>query len=116
MSNFRSWVVSARNIYTIPPSQKSSDPLLATPQSEDGSLKEGNTLTRWGNLIRDAMVASGRPAPTEELLRERLEKAGFVDVQSFTLLQPMGPWAKDKYEPWVAIDHNLKTPRTHNGV
>jgi hypothetical protein len=105
--------VSARNIYAIPRSQKCSDPLLAIPQCDDGSLKEGNALTRWGNLIRDAMEKSGRPAPTEQLLRERLEQAGFVDVQSFTLLQPMGPWAKDKYNPWIAMDYNLKKPHTH---
>jgi hypothetical protein len=81
------------------PSQTVSKPLLAYCQSDDGSLKEDNPLVRWGGLVRDAMVATGRAPQSEELLRERLEKAGFVDVQSFTLKQPFGPWAKDKYEP-----------------
>jgi hypothetical protein len=45
------------------------------------------------------MIASGRVPQSEELLRERLEKAGFVDVQSFTLRLPIGPWAKDEYKP-----------------
>jgi hypothetical protein len=54
--------------------------------------------------MQEAMIASGRPAASEELLRERLEKAGFVDVQSFTIRLPYGPWAKDKYEPWTATE------------
>jgi hypothetical protein len=60
-------------------------------------MKEDNPLTRWSNLLNDAMVASGRAPPTEQLLREHLEKAGFVDVKSFALRMPIGPWAKHKY-------------------
>jgi hypothetical protein len=74
-------------------------------RSDDGSLKEDNGLALWGRLVRDAMIASGRVPQSEELLRERLEKAGFVDVQSFTLRLPIGPWAKDEYKPWTAKHH-----------
>jgi hypothetical protein len=65
--------------------------------SDDGSLKEDNALTRFGDLMTNALIATDRAAPSEELLRERLEKAGYVDVQSFTVRLPIGPWAKDKY-------------------
>jgi hypothetical protein len=71
-------------------------------QSDDGSLGEDNALTRWGTLLYDAMIATDRAPPSEELLRERLEKAGYVDVQTFTVRLPIGPWAKDKYELWTA--------------
>jgi hypothetical protein len=47
--------------------------------------------------MEDATVKSGRLNPSEQQLKARLEEAGFVDVQSFTLKQPVGPWAKDKY-------------------
>jgi hypothetical protein len=57
--------------------------------------------------MTDALNASGRVSPTEELLRERLEKAGYADVQSFTLNMPFGPWAKEKYEPRTAKGHIL---------
>jgi hypothetical protein len=77
------------------------DPLLAHLRSDDDSLKEDNPLARHSRLLSDAMVASGRVPASEELLRERLEKAGFVDVQSFTMRLPMGPWAKDKYEHYI---------------
>jgi hypothetical protein len=49
--------------------------------------------------MKDAMTASGRGVPSEGQLRERLQTAGCTDVLSFTLRLPMGPWAKDKYEP-----------------
>jgi hypothetical protein len=80
----------------IPPTRKFSDPHLANFRSDDGSLKDDSPLQKWANLMNDAMIASGRPVPSEALLRERLEKAGFVDVQSFTLRLPVGPWPKDK--------------------
>jgi hypothetical protein len=65
-------------------------------RSDDGSLTEDNPLARWSSLLNEALNASGRVAASEELLRERLEKAGFVDVQAFTFFLPFGPWAKDK--------------------
>jgi hypothetical protein len=49
------------------------------------------------DLMTNALIATDRAAPSEELLRERLETAGYVDVQSFTVRLPIGPWAKDKY-------------------
>jgi hypothetical protein len=53
---------------------------------------------RYDAHIKAAMAKTGRYGANEELLRTRLEKAGYVDVQSFTLRIPIGPWAKDKYE------------------
>jgi hypothetical protein len=46
--------------------------------------------------MKEAMTGSGRVTPSEELLRTRLEDAGYVDVQSFTMKQPFGPWAKER--------------------
>jgi hypothetical protein len=54
--------------------------------------------------MKQAMIASGRVSPSEELLRERLEKAGCVDVQTFTLRQPFGPWAKDRCDSRTSIE------------
>jgi ABC-type sulfate transport system substrate-binding protein len=47
--------------------------------------------------MEEAMSKSGRVRPSEEQLKTGLEKAGFVDVQAFTIKQPIGPWAKAKY-------------------
>jgi hypothetical protein len=46
--------------------------------------------------LEDAMSKSGRVRPSEELLKARLEKAGFVDVHAFIVEQPIGPWPKAK--------------------
>jgi hypothetical protein len=62
-------------------------------------MKADNPLTRWCDLMREAVKRTGRENPSEELLRGRLEEAGYVDVQSFTVVLPFGPWTKDRYEP-----------------
>jgi hypothetical protein len=83
----------------------------ACPHCDDGTMTEDSPLTRWSCRLNDAMRVSGRVPATEELLRERLEKAGFVDVKSFTLRMPIGPWAKDKYKPRTS--DTLKTSPAH---
>jgi hypothetical protein len=65
---------------------------------DDGSMTDDNPLARWSSTMNEAMEASGRVSASEEILRDRLVEAGFVDVESFTLRMPMGPWAKDRYE------------------
>jgi hypothetical protein len=97
--SFRKSVVSYQRIYAtgIPSPQKYSNLIRSVhPQSDDDSLKEDNPLSRFGDLMNDALIATGRTATSEELLKEMLEKAGYVDVQSSTFRQPIGPWAKDK--------------------
>jgi hypothetical protein len=89
--------------FVIPLTRELAHPLLVHAQSDDGSLRKDNPLTRFGARLTDALVATGRANPSEELLRERLEKAGYVDVQSFIFHIPVGPWAKDKYESSTAI-------------
>jgi hypothetical protein len=42
------------------------------------------------------MMQIGRPPPTSELLQQRLEDAGFVDIKIFEFKQPWGPWPKDE--------------------
>jgi hypothetical protein len=71
---------------------------LAYVGCDDGSLADDNPIVRYSRLLNDAMIASGRVPSSETLFRERLEKAGFVDVQTFALPLPVGPWAKDKYD------------------
>jgi ABC-type sulfate transport system substrate-binding protein len=60
-------------------------------------LTPDNALIRWGLALEDAISKSGRVRPSEEQLKTRLEKAGFVDVQAHTVKQVIGPWAKAKY-------------------
>jgi hypothetical protein len=64
---------------------------------DDGALTPDNGLIRWGLAMDEAISKSGRVRPSEAQMKTRLEQAGFVDVQSFAVKQPIGPWAKDKY-------------------
>ncbi|CCX09225.1 Similar to hypothetical protein NECHADRAFT_45631 [Nectria haematococca mpVI 77-13-4]; acc. no. XP_003044406 [Pyronema omphalodes CBS 100304] len=59
----------------------------------------------------------GRPPPpaTRKLLQERLESAGFVDVEVFTAKQPFGLWAKDeKLKSW--LDGPLNSSGRNRGL
>jgi hypothetical protein len=73
------------------------DPISVIGRSDDGSLTSDNAISRWCLAMEEAMARSGRTNPSQEQLKTRLEKAGFVDVQSFTVNDPIGPWAKAKY-------------------
>jgi hypothetical protein len=80
-------------------------------------LKEDNPIAKFSRVLNDAVIASGRVPASEGLLRERLEKAGFVDVQSFTLRMIIGPWAKDKYVPSAAVHLSIvKAPHSHRDM
>jgi hypothetical protein len=74
-----------------------ADTVTVHARSDDGTLSPDNALVRWGLALEDAMSKSGRLRPSEELLKARLEKAGFVHVQAFIVKQPIGPWPKAKY-------------------
>jgi hypothetical protein len=112
-SSFQRPVVSS---CASPLSRKASDPLLAWGQSEDGTVKEDDPIDKFGRLLSEAMIVTGRTPPSEELLRERVEKAGFVDVQSFTFRLPVGPWAKDRYEPWNSTRHKREIIHADSGA
>jgi ubiquinone/menaquinone biosynthesis C-methylase UbiE len=47
-------------------------------QSDDGTLKEDNPLTKFGNLMNEALIASGRVAPSEELPNLLDNRANFL--------------------------------------
>jgi hypothetical protein len=73
--------------------------LSALFRCDDGTLTPDNAISRWGAAMEEATVKSGRVNPDEQQLKVRLEEAGFVDVECFLLKQPVGPWAKAKYDP-----------------
>jgi hypothetical protein len=74
-------------------------------RSDDGTLTPDNALIRWGLALEDAMRKTGRVRPSEEQLKTRLEKAGFVDVEAFTVKQIVAPWPKDKYGSRAGLPH-----------
>ncbi|KAI5844900.1 S-adenosyl-L-methionine-dependent methyltransferase [Tricharina praecox] len=64
---------------------------------DDGTMLPDNTAKCWGEAMTEAMAKAGRPPPSDARhLRDRLTAAGLVDVHSYAIKQPFGPWAKDK--------------------
>jgi hypothetical protein len=56
----------------------------------------GPAFDKFIKLLAEACEKIGRPPATEAILRERLAKAGFQDIQIKSFKQPFGPWAKDQ--------------------
>ncbi|KAF8533825.1 putative TAM domain methyltransferase [Trichophaea hybrida] len=63
---------------------------------DDGTMAEDNAYKVNVDLVSKALTQIGRPPATDAILKERLEKAGFVDIQVVNVRQPMGPWPKDQ--------------------
>lgn len=56
----------------------------------------GPAFEKFIKLLAEACEKIGRPIATEEILRERLAKVGFQDIQIKSFKQPFGPWPKDQ--------------------
>lgn len=55
-----------------------------------------NHFRRWYDLVYStAYPKAGRAPVTAELLQERLEEAGFKEVEVVAYRHPFGPWSKD---------------------
>ena len=66
------------------------------PTSDDGSVGEDHFWTTWGNTVLAAGEKWGKGFDAWELLKERMEAAGFVDVVQVPMKWPIGPWMEDK--------------------
>lgn len=64
--------------------------------SDDGTLDPNSGASVYVNLLMEAMAKCGRPFLDASRLRQLLEDAGFVAVESFAIKQPWGPWARDR--------------------
>jgi hypothetical protein len=81
----------------IPVFRSITEPVSVLFASDDGTLTPASAISRWSAGMVDATVKCGRVNPSEEQLKEKLETAGFAEVQTFTLNFPLGPWPKAKY-------------------
>lgn len=67
-----------------------------TNYSEDGSLKEGNNVNRFYELLREACDRMNRPVTVGANLKEYAEEAGFQNVNQKVFQLPFGIWPKDQ--------------------
>lgn len=64
---------------------------------DDGTLPEDSPLYQFGKLAVEASTALGRPLDVAPLHKDRLARAGFVDVVERQLKWPIGAWPRDKH-------------------
>ncbi|KAL0632849.1 hypothetical protein Q9L58_008278 [Maublancomyces gigas] len=66
--------------------------------SDDGSVQESMTLSKFYVLINQAVEKSGRGFHMAKLLGPVLTKIGFTNVHHEIAKGPLGPWAANKKE------------------
>ncbi|KAI1931097.1 hypothetical protein LOZ66_001838 [Ophidiomyces ophidiicola] len=63
--------------------------------SDDGTDKRAVTATQWQQLLLMGSAKFGKRLDVEDMWKEKMEKAGFVDVVDESFKVPLRPWAKD---------------------
>lgn len=63
--------------------------------SDDGSLKPDNPIKIYAGLLRSSLVKMDRTPRDMAFYEAMLKKAGFEDIKTLVLKEPIGPWAKD---------------------
>ncbi|ORY17343.1 S-adenosyl-L-methionine-dependent methyltransferase [Clohesyomyces aquaticus] len=63
--------------------------------SDDDTLKKAENLCRWQQLVNDAASQFKKEIRLADSLKQRMLKAGFVDVYERVVKVPIGPWPKD---------------------
>ncbi|KAF5969266.1 mRNA 3 end-processing YTH1 [Fusarium coicis] len=64
-------------------------------ESDDGTLDKAPNAKSWMRHLIEACAKFGKPADCADKWKDRLIKAGFVDVQQEVRKLPIGPWPKD---------------------
>lgn len=68
---------------------------MALCESDDGTLEGATNLRYWQDLCNDAAASFKKEIRVADTLKERMERAGFVDVHEKVVKVPIGPWPKD---------------------
>ncbi|EFX05449.1 umta methyltransferase family protein [Grosmannia clavigera kw1407] len=63
--------------------------------SDDGSDKKAPHSVKWASLITEALSRFGKPCDTAPEYKDKINAAGFVDVQQDIRKLPIGAWPKD---------------------
>lgn len=63
--------------------------------SEDGTLKEGNNVNRFYELLREACEKINRPVTVGANLKKWAEEAGFENIEHKVFRLPLGTWPRD---------------------
>ncbi|KAL8687512.1 MAG: hypothetical protein Q9218_006338 [Villophora microphyllina] len=67
------------------------------PVSDDDSVGPDHFWTTWGDTVLSVGEMWGKGFNAWEILKEKMEAAGFVDVVQVPMKWPIGPWMQDKH-------------------
>ncbi|KAL8669286.1 MAG: hypothetical protein Q9168_006118 [Polycauliona sp. 1 TL-2023] len=67
------------------------------PVSDDGTVGPDHFWTIWGDTVLSIGETWGKGFNAWEVLKERMEAAGFVDVVQIPMKWPIGPWMQDEH-------------------
>ena len=67
------------------------------PVSDDGTVGPDHFWTTWGNTVLSIGETWGKGFNAWEILKERMEAAGFVNVVQVPMKWPIGPWMQDEH-------------------
>lgn len=67
------------------------------PVSDDGTVGPDHFWTTWGNTVLSAGEMWGKGFDAWEILKEKMEAAGFVDVVQVPMKWPIGPWMENRH-------------------
>ena len=77
------------------------------PTSDDHSIPEPSYLKEAEKLFSDMGKVMGTPMDAPTMWREKMERAGFVDVKETIFKVPQGVWPKDKTLKKIGAFENL---------
>ncbi|KAL9055047.1 MAG: hypothetical protein Q9206_003304 [Seirophora lacunosa] len=67
------------------------------PVSDDGTVGPDHFWTTWGDTVLSVGETWGKGFNAWEILKEKMEDAGFVDVVQVPMKWPIGPWMEDQH-------------------
>ena len=83
------------------------------PVSDDGTVTPDGTLANWGRKMLEIGEKCGCSFTIWSESKERLQKAGFVDVVEKRYKWPLSGWSKDKKLKELGLWNQL---RVYNGL
>lgn len=64
-------------------------------ECDDGTLPADSIMTRWYDIFAKCVAKMGKRVDTLDTMREKIERAGFTNVQEASNKFPVGPWPKN---------------------
>jgi SAM-dependent methyltransferase len=86
------------------------------PTSDDNTIPEGSSYREWINCYRRALEQAGRDPDLARKYEQKLEAAGFIDVDIVMDKIPQNGWPQDKQERKVGLYNQMNVQKALEGL